>query len=229
MKAATVSEPGMRRRSRGRVRASGTFAVRALERFVSIRNVILLECPLAARKTQRMAVDDLSFFWATLGDLESLKDLELVSTDETRHATGTRFARGDRCAVGTHCGSAATYLWISFSRRELPRGSWPVGDGSVFFSKTFTLPKYRSRGFNRAAISWALDRCQSEGLLRAFTDVNASNHSSLRAIRSAGFNEIGRFRECRVGRRTFTLLPANLYRRVADAHVTGPRMKRAGA
>jgi hypothetical protein len=193
----------------------GSFTRRLAKRIVDVRTQLLLECSLRqAPLEHRSPVHGLRLFWAGLSDLDRFPSLELLSSDTVRRDTHARLERGDRCLVGTFNDTAVTYLWVTFSRRDLPGLSWPVGAGSAFVYKTFTIASMRGRRFNRSALAWAQDECRRERYHTLFVDVDRSNEPSLKALRYAGFSDCGSFRIWKLGPFTFTRISRELYCRV---------------
>jgi GNAT superfamily N-acetyltransferase len=187
---------------------------RLLSRLAYVHTQLLLECTLNERH-ETVHSPDLQFRWVNLPDLEQFPSLELLTSAAGRRDSTARLARGDRCAVGLYHGTPVTYLWVTFSVRELPNRRWPVAAGTVFVYKTFTLDAWRGHGFNRSAVSWALAQCAREGYRRAFVDVDRANEPSVRALQHAGFVTIGVFHICKFGPLTTTRIPRDLYSRVS--------------
>src|SRR5262249_7269692 len=133
------------------------------------------------------------FCWAKIEDLEILNKEVLHFSDAEVREAFQWLHRGDLCLIGYVERSLATYLWITFSVRELPAFRWPVGTHTAFFFKTFTRQSFRGMGLNQEAFSFALNYCYALGIRRVFIDVNKRNASSFRAITNVGFKEIGTF------------------------------------
>jgi GNAT superfamily N-acetyltransferase len=203
-------------RARDLLRREGLWSLtrRLASRLVDVRTQLLLECVLE-QSHERTEPTDVTFSWATLQDLEQFPSLELLTSATGRRDSTARLARGDRCLVGLYRGAPVTYLWVTFSIRELPGLRWPLAAQTAFVYKTFTLEAWRGHGFNRSAVSWALGECRRAGCSRAFVDVDRTNEPSVRALRHAGFVPIGRFHVVSLGPLMFTWIPRDLYSHVS--------------
>ena len=126
-------------------------------------------------------------------------------------------ARGDRCLLGHVDDQPATYLWVGTSVREFPGTACPIGPGTAYVYKTFTLPEFRGRGLNTAALCEVRRRCGSEGLREVLIDVASNNAASRRAIERAGFVPAGRLLLLRLGGRRRTWLTGSARRRISGA------------
>jgi RimJ/RimL family protein N-acetyltransferase len=83
--------------------------------------------------------------------------------------------------------------------------------------KTFTLPEFRGRGLNSAALREIRRRCALEGYHQVLIDVASNNTASRRAIERAGFVRVGRFFHLRFGRTRRTWLTPSVRRRISSA------------
>jgi RimJ/RimL family protein N-acetyltransferase len=126
-------------------------------------------------------------------------------------------ARGDRCLLGRVGDRPATYLWVGTLVREFPGATCPIGAGTAYVYKTFTLPEFRGRGLNTAALHEIRRRCASEGYHQVLIDVASNNTASRRAIERAGFVPVGRFFHVRLGRMRRAWLTPSVRRRISSA------------
>jgi RimJ/RimL family protein N-acetyltransferase len=169
--------------------------------------IALLEYELNAPPRMLHARIPVEFRWATQAELELLFVPELDFNDVIAQEAHRWLRRGDLCLIGYVDELPATYLWMTFSLRELPAYRWPVGLRRAYFYKTFTRAALRRNGLNQAALSFALAHCYDLGLQRVFIDVDVSNVSSLGAIRKVGFKDIGVFHIFHIGSRRFSYVP----------------------
>ena len=123
--------------------------------------------------------------------------------------------RGDRCLLGRVDARPATYLWVATSVREFPGAPCPIGPGTAYVYKTFTLPAFRGQGLNTAALREARRRCAMEGYRQVLIDVASNNTASRRAIERAGFVQVGRFLLLRLGTRRRAWMTASAIRRIS--------------
>ena len=126
-------------------------------------------------------------------------------------------ARGDRCLLGRVGDRPATYLWVGTTVREFPGATCPIGAGTAYVYKTFTLPEFRGRGLNTAALREIRRRCAMEGYHQVLIDVASNNTASRRAIERAGFVPVGRFFHLRLGRMRRAWLTPSVRRRISSA------------
>ncbi len=190
----------------------------ALTRIGEVRTVILLAAPADADLDgDRVPV---AFEWAAA----DIFDRDLAAPAFQFPPVAARrarewLARGDRCLVGRVHDRAATYLWVGTQVRDFPGASCPVGPGTAYVYKTFTLPEFRGRGLNTAALREARRRCARDGFQQVLIDVASDNVKSRRAIERAGFVAAGRLFLLRVGRVRQVWLPGPVRRRIAGAAV----------
>jgi RimJ/RimL family protein N-acetyltransferase len=124
--------------------------------------------------------------------------------------------RGDRCLLGHVRGRPATYLWVGTKVREFSGSTCSIGAGTAYVYKTFTLPEFRGRGLNTAALREIRRRCALEGYHQVLIDVASSNTASRRAIERAGFVRVGRFLDLRLGRMRRAWLTPAVRRRISS-------------
>lgn len=197
------------------LREQGVLALcrRISEHLWELERTALLEFELSSPPSSlNRTSSPVKFCWAKIEDLEGFNNDSLHFSGAELRDAFQWLCRGDLCLIGYVKGSLATYLWITFSVRELPAFRWPVGAHTAFFFKTFTRPSFRGMGLNQEAFSFALNYCYTLGIRRVFIDVNKRNASSFRAISNVGFKEIGTFFIFRLGRWRFTRVPTRLYR-----------------
>lgn len=191
------------------LKSEGPLAVarRAWEAVFEVRRQILL---VADAAKAGMADDVAGLSWEVISDASRLVDPELDYSPRLARESEAWLAQGDWCLAGVESGLVVTYLWVATRVRQLPRCTWAIEPGSAFVYKTFTRPSCRGRGLNRAALREACRRIAVSGRRRVFIDVSDANAASVRAIRSAGFEDAARFAIIRVGRYRRAVVPRHV-------------------
>lgn len=89
----------------------------------------------------------------------------------------------------------AFFGWVQFKyRRPVPRTQIPLGPGSAYIYRCYTMAKFRGLNIYPAALAFACRRLENQGFRKVFIDHAWSNEASRRGIETFGANAIGNYR-----------------------------------
>jgi GNAT superfamily N-acetyltransferase len=166
------------------------------------------------------AASDLPLELKPLSEVEVGPYLDL-RRDENRPAVQARLRRGDLCLSSWSDGRLIGAVWVRFDRMWISEiaSSMPLRPGDAYGYASFTEPAYRRRGAATVLSRATLEHLKTAGYRRALGYVMRDNAAGRAALRTLGFDVVGRVRWFHLGRMGLEVTQAAGARTRLRAHV----------